>query len=265
MKHQPYPAVGAAVVQRILLVDHYDRQGHHHFESTSLPGHLIQLMLTGQTRHQANGRTYDLRPGSLIWYHENELVRGQVIQPPWSFYTLNFIAPALSPPAFESRVKQVGAKVKTQFTKLLRVWREVDVPPAVREMRVQAGILELLAMVWGTQGQLFQMDPSSQLWWEMETWLRGDLSRPVSLTALCERFGKSPATVARSCLAAVGDSPMKRIKAIRMSMAHGLVTRSDLRIKEIATRVGYARVHEFSRDYRLAHGQSPRAHRAAGK
>ena len=81
MKHPPYPAVGSAVVQRILLVDHYQREGLHSFESTSLPGHLIQLMLTGRTRHQASGRTYDMRPGSLIWYHENELVRGQVMEP----------------------------------------------------------------------------------------------------------------------------------------------------------------------------------------
>ena len=63
--------------------------------------------------------------------------------------------------------------------------------------------------------------------------------------------------------AAVGLPPMKRLKQIRLSLARGLVHYSDLNMTEIALRVGYGRVHEFSRDYRLAHGRPPTADRAA--
>jgi transcriptional regulator GlxA family with amidase domain len=57
---------------------------------------------------------------------------------------------------------------------------------------------------------------------------------------------------------------MKRLKQIRLSLARGLVQHSDLNMTEISQRVGYARVHEFSRDYRKAHGRPPTAERNAG-
>lgn len=256
-----YPPVGACVVQRVLLVDCYQRPSGHVIDAASLPGHLLQLTLTGLTEHDTNGRQYQLRPGSLIWFHENEHVRGRVIKGPWKFLTLNFIAPGLGPPPFEARVKRVGAFQRQAFEQILERWRDVSQLPAVREMRVQAALLELLASVWGTPGQMFQMDPSSQLWWEIETAFRTDMSRPMSLQIMSRQSGRSQATIARSCMAAVGCPPMKRIKAIRMSMAHGLIQRSSLLIKEIAARVGYERIHEFSRDYRKAFGVSPREQR----
>jgi AraC-like DNA-binding protein len=256
-----FPPVGACVLQRVLLVDCYERPAGHVIDAASLPGHLIQLTLTGETEHDANGRRYRFKPGSFIWFHENEHVRGRVIAGPWKFLTLNFIAPGLGPPSFEARMKQVGMSHRRAFEQILERWRDVSQLPAVREMRVQAALLELLASVWGTPGQMFQMDPSSQLWWEIETAFRADMSRPMSLSIMARQTGRSQATIARSCMAAVGCPPMKRIKAIRMSMAHGLVIRSSLLIKEIAARVGYDRLHEFSRDYRKAMGLSPRQHR----
>jgi transcriptional regulator GlxA family with amidase domain len=50
---------------------------------------------------------------------------------------------------------------------------------------------------------------------------------------------------------------MKRVKQIRLSMAWGLVMFSDLKMTDIAQRVGYGRLHEFSRDYRRQFGRSP--------
>lgn len=255
-----YPSVGAGRVQAVLLVDLYERlQPDYRFVATSLPGHLIQVMIDGQTEHEANGRRYLLRPRSLIWYHEDELVRGHVVRGPWRFYTLNFIAPALPPPPFEQRVTTVDARMMTRFAKLLSVWRDVVAqPPAVREMRVQAHVLEILAQLHAPGGQPpFVTDPSADLWWNLETQLRRDLSRPIDLSLMRTLSGKSMATIARSCQSAVGLPPMKRVKQIRMSLARGLVRRSALSITEIARRIGYGRVHEFSRDYRKHHGITP--------
>lgn len=58
-------------------------------------------------------------------------------------------------------------------------------------------------------------------------------------------------------MAAVGISPVRRIKQLRMEMARGLLTYSRASISEIATQVGYERVNEFSRDIRKAFGMSP--------
>ncbi|HEX7009215.1 MAG TPA: AraC family transcriptional regulator, partial [Phycisphaeraceae bacterium] len=255
--------VGAAVVQAVLLVDLYERpEVGHRIAASSLPGHLIQLVINGRTTHEVSGRRYQMGPGSLIWYHEDETVRGVVHEAPWRYYTLNFIAPALSPPPFEARVRRVGQRVFRRFEALLRAWRDEAAPRAVREMRVQSALLALLADLAAPVGEPYSMAPSARLWWELETRLRQDLSRRIDLAWMAAVTGKSQATIARSCRAAVGLPPLKRVKQIRMSLARGLVERSDLRIKEIADRVGYRRVQEFSRDYRKHFGHPPTAQRA---
>jgi AraC-like DNA-binding protein len=256
-EHAP-PIVGSPVVERVLLCDFYERnQLGLRTTSSSLPGHLIQLHVSGRTTHEAGGRRYVMEPGSLIWYHEDELVNIEVHETPWRFFTLNFIATQLSPPPFEQRVRRVGRSVRRRFEQLLATWRGVDVEPTVREMRVQAHVLSLLAELTVGRGEPFVMDPSAELWWRIETQLRRDLSVPIDLSRMVEISGRSPATIARSCHAAVGISPMQRIKQVRMSLARGLVHRSDLRISEIAERIGYTRVHEFSRDYRKHFGRPP--------
>lgn len=265
----PCPAVGVPVVSRVLLCDVYRRTDPgYRGTATSLPGHLIQLTREGRTVHEANGRRYHMEAGDLIWYHEDELVRIHVLDAPWSFFTLNFIAPSLSPPPFEHRVRRVPARIRRLFEQLLLAWRNTTVSPAERELRVHARLGDLLAALMSNQAgpaARFTTDPSAELWWNLESRLRQDLSKPITLDMMAQLTGRSPATIARSCRAAVGVSPVHRIKQVRMSLARGLVQRSDLWFKEIAARVGFARIHEFSRDYRRWFGRSPREDRALAR
>jgi AraC family transcriptional regulator len=68
----------------------------------------------------------------------------------------------------------------------------------------------------------------------------------------------------RACRLAVGVSPMKRVKEIRLSYARGLVLYSQLPMTEIAMRVGYSRVQELSRDYHRRYGLTPSEDRQSG-
>ena len=52
-------------------------------------------------------------------------------------------------------------------------------------------------------------------------------------------------------------SPGKRVQKLRMDEAQGLLALSSLSITEIATYLGYPRVHEFSREYALYFGCPP--------
>lgn len=260
--NQRQPPVGPSVVRDVLLVDCYERPPGLRFDVSSLPGHLIQLMRVGVAAHEVGGRQYILTPGDLIWYHEDERVVGEVLEGPWSFYTVNFVAPTLPPPPYERRVRRADPAVHEHFAGLLAAWRDVDRDPVVRELRVQSRLLALLADVDDAVGLPFQMDASAQLWWEVEGELRRDLAQQVSLRRMVEVSGRSPATIARACHAAVGMPPLKRIKQVKMSLARGLVRNSELRMGDIAGRIGYSRVHEFSRDYRRHFGTTPTEDRA---
>ncbi|MEZ5414633.1 MAG: AraC family transcriptional regulator [Opitutaceae bacterium] len=256
------PASGPSPIDSIRLVEQFERaQPGFTFQATSLPGHLIHLVLQGEVEQTCNGRRQRLAPGTVVWYHEDEWVEGRVLRAPWVYCSVNFAAPTLAPPDFDARLDTGRADLAPIFSNLLAAWREA--PSARRDMCCQARLLDLLT-AWHPQSPTAAVaTPVGRLWWEVETWARQNIARPLTLTDLCAQFHRSPNTLARACLDAVGLPPMKRLKQIRLSLARGLVHYSELNMTEIALRVGYARVHEFSRDYRKAHGLPPTTDRAA--
>lgn len=252
-------AVGPSPIQSVLLVTRFDRcEKALRFDAHSLPGHLIQLVTAGKVYQECNGREYILRPGCAIWYHEDETVRGSVIESPWVYYSVNFIAPSLPPPDFESRLLLAKPVVHDQFKRLFQIWNDSRLPPATRDLRVHACLSEIIANLTTRSHQRMRIHPHAQLWWRLETELRKQLHQPIYIQRMEEIAVRPRAMIAASCQHAVGMPPMKRIKQVRMSLARSLVRGSDLTITEIAERVGYARVHEFSRDYHKHFSVSPK-------
>jgi AraC-like DNA-binding protein len=254
--------VGSPPVQDVLLVARFTRAEGFTFSTTSLPGHLIQVTISGAVHLEVSGQQYDLKRGDAIWFHEDEHQRGRVLQAPWSFYSVNFIAPTLPPPAFDARVWSVKDDVIAQFAALHEAWYDTGVPPAVRELQVHVHLLQLLAKLTTHEQLAGHVDPRARLWWELETELRKDLRRAMNLATMAKIAQASPATVSRSCRYALGISPLKRLKQVRLSLARGLVWSSKLTMTEIAERVGFRRIHEFSRDFRNHFGVSPSYARA---
>ena len=257
------PAVGSSPIQTILLADRREgRAEGESFTATSLPGHLLHFVLAGRVRQQCNGRAYLLTPGSVLWYHEDEWVQGTVQHGPWLFYSINFIAPSLPPPPFESRLFAApGPQVEASFASLVAAWNDLEQAPSARLFRSHAALLEILERLTANERQPVQYDAPAALWWKLESRVREDFGRTVGLKELEEWSGCSAATIARSCQAALGLSPMRRIKQIRLSLARSLVQRSDLSFSAIAERIGYPRVHEFSRDYKRHFGMAPSGER----
>jgi AraC-like DNA-binding protein len=257
------PPVPAPVIREIPWVHLYERTDpNHRFATSSLPGHLIQCMVRGSVRQRVSGQEYVLRSGDLIWYYQDELHEGHVEQVPWSYYSINFIAPDLSPPPFNRRVWRVGPDVVKLFAAVNDAWCNTTLPPIRKAMRVQGQLLLLLSSLTSGDAETFHTDQAARLWWEVERLVREDPSRLMDLSRLEELTRCSASTIARACRTALGVSPIKRIKQIRMGYAQGLVHFSTTSISEIAERVGYGRIHEFSRDYRKTFGMSPTQDRA---
>ncbi len=251
-----HPSSGPSPVESIRLVDQLSYQGPaRSFQATSLPGHLLHLVVSGEVEQTCNGRRQHLTPGCVVWYHEDEWVEGRVIRKPWIYYTVNFSAPTLAPPDFEARLISDQSHLQDAFSTLNSHWRKA--PSRQRDFQCQAQLLQLIATINPHIGQQSSVTPNGRLWWEVESWARRQIERSVTLGDLCDQFHRSANTLARACTEAVGLTPMKRLKQIRLSLARGLVHYSELTMSEIASKVGYARVHEFSRDYRKAFGLPP--------
>ena len=256
--------IEGALIQSVVLVDRLTRPATGSFRAPSLPGHLIHYVVAGEVEQEVSGQQQHLTPGTAVWYHENELVRGRILKAPWSYYTVNFQAVRLPPPPFEQRAWKAGPGMEGRFRSLLNAWQDVDVPPITRHIRVFELLLNLLLETMPTVSPAHHMDIGTHLWWDIETKLREDFSQPIDLRFLQSLAHRSRHAIIRACHRAVGVSPMKRVKEIRLSYARGLVLYSQLPMTEIALRVGYGRVQELSRDYHRTFGLTPTDDRQAG-
>ena len=133
-----------------------------------------------------------------------------------------------------------------------------------RHLRVFSILMQLLSEVLPADIRGHRAERETHLWWEIETRLREDLGQPINLQMLQKISCRSLRAITRSCRSAVGVTPIRRVKDIRLSYARGLVLYSRLSLTEIALRVGYSRVQELSRDYHRQFGIAPRDDRRAG-
>jgi AraC-like DNA-binding protein len=161
-------------------------------------------------------------------------------------------------------VKPASPMLVQRMESLWNTWHEAGASPTLRHLRVHALLLEILMELLPPSNQAFRVDRPTHLWWEIETAVRVDLSRPIDMRFLQRLSRRSQQTILRACQLAVGKPPLKRIKDLRLSYARGLVQLSDQTISEIAYRVGYRRVQEFSRDYRNRFGVTPTEDRQRG-
>lgn len=255
--HQTPQLLDGPIVTRVTIVDRITRTAAGRFYGDSLPGHLIHVVVHGRVVQSVGGVRQEFAPKHAIWYYENEPVQGTIVEPPWTFYTVAFEAPTLSPPTLGSRVIPVTDEVIQRADTLVLLWREVSMPPIVRHLRIHAVLLDLLSRLVTHQDQHQRADAATQLWWNVERRVRQDLAAPIGLDKLTALGGKSQRSLLRACYLATGTSPMKRIKRVKLEYAQGLVQHSNYSISEIAFRVGYNRVQEFSRDYHRHYGVSP--------
>ena len=87
--------------------------------------------------------------------------------------------------------------------------------------------------------------------------------RAWTLEDLARVAGLSRAAFARNFSASVGEPPHSYLTRWRMGIAAQLLEETDLRLSEIAPRVGYRSEFSFSRAFRLARGVSPIQYRRA--
>ncbi len=259
----PIQRLDGAIVQSVVFIDKITRSEAALFQSSSLPGHLIHVVIEGRVEQRSAGVKQTIGPGDSVWYHENESIVGRIVEAPFTFYTLNFEAPTLSPP-MDQRVKSVGHQVLENVELLIEAWRDMTSPPTFRHIRVHALLLDVLFELIHDTVAVHHIDSPTRLWWDVESKVRTDLSRPIDLAFLSKLGHRSERSIIRACHAAVGMAPMKRIKAIRLSYAQGLVVHSTRAMTDIAISVGYGRVQEFSRDYHLNFGVTPSSDRKAG-
>lgn len=91
--------------------------------------------------------------------------------------------------------------------------------------------------------------------------MREELHRELALDKLAAEVGLSASRLAFIFRHETGLSPGAYLHTLRMERARLLVESTDLPVREVMRQVGLSDPSHFSRDFRNAHGFSPRAYR----
>lgn len=85
---------------------------------------------------------------------------------------------------------------------------------------------------------------------------------PIALDDLARVASLSPSSLCRLFNRSIGVSPLQVVRRLRLGVALTLVIRSNLTIKQIAARTGFASPYHFSRSFAAQYGKPPTAIRA---
>ena len=247
-------------VEGISGVWRFSREPGGYHRARSLPGHLLHLVLEGSYRLRTNAREYDVRPHDVIYYHETEEVEWLGNAERVSFYSVGFLAPGIEPLPPERRVFPSSAAIRSAFEDLYAASLLPRGPR--RALGIHSALLRIVLEIdWWTRPAPGDVPGGAALWWRIERLLRERRRFRSTIGELAAEAGCSRATVVRACRAATGESPMRRLRQVRMAEAQGLLRFSTLNVGQVAEYLGYGRVHEFSREYRKICGHPPSAAR----
>ena len=245
----PAPLDGIAGVWK------FSRPPFFHGRVRATPGHLLHYVAKGSYRLRLHDGEQAVRAGDLIYYHESEWVEWTGNASAVTFYSVGFQASRYPPFPAGRRVFPARAPLPSLFRRLHEAWEHQR---EQQPFRIHALLNTILHHV---ERALPARPTPDSPWARVEAGVRaGKLFRPA-ISDLTRLAGVGRGVLFRDCHAATGTTPMRRLRAIRMDEARAQVAYSHQTLSQIADYLGYPRIHEFSREFRLIHGRSPRAYR----
>jgi AraC family transcriptional regulator of arabinose operon len=142
--------------------------------------------------------------------------------------------------------------------RLLREFTEFERP----DLPVVAGLLQLLLRELQRAENVLD---SAARWHDpiaaARRFIASHLDRPLTVAAIASAAGLSASRLQELFRAELGQSVMQLVERQRLQQARHWLGHAGLRIAEVAARVGYDDAFYFSRRFRRAFGQCPRAYR----
>lgn len=109
-------------------------------------------------------------------------------------------------------------------------------------------------------------DTSEELYQQLEEYIRMNMSEPITVSTLSEKFNFNPSYIIRVFKKFSGEPPMKYLTSLRINEAKRLIERQpELEFKDIAAIIGYAEQQYFSRVFKNMTGMSPSEYKESVK
>jgi AraC-like DNA-binding protein len=230
----------------------FERPALKNSKAKSTPGHLIHFIKKGNLKVKVADGEYSLEPGDAFHYFDSEEVTssssGKTI-----FYSVSFRAPDLPPLSAESRKIKTEKNLEKEFENLYEASLMPESP--LKNLALHT-LLSKIILEIDRKNQWLKEKRNSK-WGELENEIRKRKKFRTSLQELSKLAKQSKAGLVRLCRKATGKTPMQRIREIRMAEAENLLKHTHMNVSQTADYLGYARIHEFSREFSKFFGYPP--------
>lgn len=139
--------------------------------------------------------------------------------------------------------------MKEEFTESIARYNEIS---------DEADLQELNNWLLNSINEISEIMLSSSNISKAEQYIRKNYSKQLSLNSVAEHFGMSPWYFSKVFGKKVGIQFSQYLLNIRMEEAAYLLKNTNLKIYEVATRVGYNNTDQFSRMFKKVIGKSPK-------
>ena len=92
-------------------------------------------------------------------------------------------------------------------------------------------------------------------------WLQKHMAQDITIPDLARALAVSDRTLLRRFGAAIGQTPLGYLQAVRLEAARALLEAGDMTVQSVAAQVGYSDASSFSRLFRQGVGLSPGSYR----
>jgi len=255
---------------RTIQIDHVKRTGsytmtvHHAHDDYEL-----YYLLAGERDYFIRDRTYRVKPGSFVFVDKDELHRTiDTGIPNHERVVINFAESVMTGFPLQGRSGVVSLppvqqhRVETLVRELLE---EAGKTAAGRDAMLEALLRQLLLVVFRVQAQAPDGDglpsPLHRTMSEVAAYVGAHFREELTLKLTAEQFYFSPYYLSRKFKQCTGFGFVEYLQHVRIREAQRLLRETNLKIIDIAERIGIGPVAHFHRLFKRMNGCTPLQYR----
>ncbi|MCM8901428.1 AraC family transcriptional regulator [Caldicoprobacter algeriensis] len=272
----------------LVKVTHSKRRGHFTMPVQHYHQHYeIYYLLNGERNYFIQDRIYAIKKGDIVLIYKNVVHRTiDSSIPDHERLLVDFTDEALNAVSSEERALLLQAFDMSSPVIRLEPYEQIMVEHLLNKMLqeeqakapgssicLRAYLLELLVLLVRLRGQkrkslaetIEASDPLHQKISEIVQYINRHYSQELSLTTLSKTFYISPYYLSRLFKRVTGFNFVEYLNLIRVKEAQKLLQGTDMKIIEVAQRVGFGSVAHFGRTFKSITSLSPSDYRKSVK
>jgi AraC-like DNA-binding protein len=247
----------AKLQPRLIFLGRFVSTGRWYLNPLEHDFYTISYVQQGHAKITVDNKAHHARAGSILVYSPFVSYRAQNVSPYMDYQTLIFRFTTSE----NTRLPTTFAPSATLVIQRLLGMIHKQVLTAVPDHRViKTLLLEILELAYKPAGKSNPLPQASRVLDAMQ-WIREHLDEPFDLPLLAQSLNISTSHLSHLFKQHADTSANAYYQSLKMDQAKALLCDSDLSLKAVADRLGYASIHHFTRRFSAVVGMPPGAFR----